>query len=104
MSRLMNSAIGMNIGLIVGIASGAVLLVLVLVYAAYKYLSQEEGSYRLDCTEKYGYEGRCGAADKMATTAVSTAKTSYGAALSDTVNASTTAVRSKKKQIKEWYV
>ncbi|KAK2170673.1 hypothetical protein LSH36_1g11008 [Paralvinella palmiformis] len=50
------TALGMNIGLIVGIAVGVVLLLLVIAFAFYKYKSRDEGSYKIDESKNYSYE------------------------------------------------
>lgn len=48
--------LGLNIGLIVGIAAGVLLLLLILAYALYKYKSRDEGSYKIDETRNYPYD------------------------------------------------
>ena len=48
--------LGLNIGLIVGIAAGVVLLLFILAYAVYKYRSRDEGTYKVDETNNYRYE------------------------------------------------
>lgn len=88
----------MNIGLIVGIASGVILLVFVLAYAVFKYLSsQGEGSYKLDGTDKYCFEAY--SESKTVTTTSATPRTTTTSA----GNAPMT-TKTKKKKIKEWYV
>ena len=47
--------LGLNIGLIIGIAAGIVLLLLILAYALYKYKSRDEGSYKIDESKNYQY-------------------------------------------------
>lgn len=44
---------GRNIALIAGIASGTIVLVLVLCYVVYRYRGHEEGSYKLDTVDSY---------------------------------------------------
>lgn len=93
-----SSALGMNIGLIVGIASGVILLVFVLAYAVFKYLSsQGEGSYKLDGTDKYCFEAY--SESKTVTTTSATPRTT-----TTTTSAGNAPMTTKTKQIKEWYV
>lgn len=47
------SSFGRNVALIAGIASGTIVLVLVLCYVVYRYRGHEEGSYKLDTVDSY---------------------------------------------------
>lgn len=48
-----SSSFGRNVALIAGIASGAIVLILVLCYVVYRYRGHEEGSYKLDTVDSY---------------------------------------------------
>lgn len=95
----------MNIGLIVGISSAVLLLVVVLAYAVFKYLRSgegSEGSYKLDGTDKYCFEGY--SESKTVTTSAATPRTMTMTTAANTPTMTTKTKTKTKKQIKEWYV
>lgn len=99
------AALGMNIGLIVGISSAVLLLVVVLAYAVFKYLRSgegSEGSYKLDGTDKYCFEGY--SESKTVTTSAATPRTMTMTTAANTPTMTTKTKTKTKKQIKEWYV
>lgn len=86
---------GLNIGLIVGIAAGVVLLLLILAYALYKYKSRDEGSYKIDESKNYSYEAYTAQAAKQPATPHANGGMSKSSAHSS---------KPRKKDVKEWYV
>ena len=83
------TALGMNIGLIVGIAVGVVLLLLIIAFAFYKYKSRDEGSYKIDESKNYSYE---------------TCSTKPPPQVNGGVSKSGSNCSKSKKNVKEWYV
>ena len=88
--------LSLNIGLIVGIAAGVVLLLLILAYVLYKYKSRDEGSYKIDESKNYSYEAYTATEAKPS----SGTQTNGGVVKTTCVPAS----KPKKKDVKEWYV
>ena len=83
------TALGMNIGLIVGIAVGVVLLLLIIAFAFYKYKSRDEGSYKIDESKNYSYE---------------TCSTKPPPQANGGLSKSGSNCSKSKKNVKEWYV
>lgn len=81
-----------NVGLMAGISTGAFVLLLLLSCAVYKYRSREEGTYSLEAaTSEYGYEACHGG-------------NGYGGVRKKASKADGVAIKTKKRQTKEWYV
>lgn len=83
------TALGMNIGLIVGIAVGVVVLLLIIAFAFYKYKSRDEGSYKIDESKNYSYE---------------TCSTKPPPQVNGGLSKSGSNCSKSKKNVKEWYV
>ena len=96
------SPFGINMGLIIGIAAGVLILICILIFALYKYKSRDEGSYKCDESKNYPYGSPRAAAAATTTASVGkpspTANGAYGTNKSGTTN------KPKKKDVKEWYV
>ncbi len=84
--------LSLNIGLIVGIAAGVLLLLLILAYALYKYKSRDEGSYKIDESKNYPYESPIAKPSPTANGGLSKS------------GMQPTSKPAKKKDVKEWYV
>ena len=80
-----------NVGMFVGIAAGCLLLIFILAYALYKYVSREEGSYKIDESKNYPYESP-----------VSKPSPTINGGMSK--SGMTPPKPAKKKDVKEWYV
>ena len=96
--RRSKNPMGLNIGLIVGIAAGVVLLLLILAYALYKYKSRDEGSYKIDESKNYSYEAYTAQAAKQPLTPSNTH------ANGGVSKSSSHGSKPRKKDVKEWYV
>jgi len=100
------STMGMNIGLIISIATGVIILLLVFLYFVFKRRrSREEGSYKLDANEGYcidpsggGSERRSSSYNRSLALAVKSANSTGAAALAHMSKVK------NKKQVREWYV
>ena len=94
-SQSPRTSLGLNIGLIIGIAAGVVLLLLGLAYALYKYKSRDEENYKADETKNYRYDS-CNTKPPP--------PAAPGGVIIGSMQKSGTSTKPKKKDVKEWYV
>ena len=83
------SQAGVNVGMVLGILAGSIILLLAASYGVYKCRSRDEGTYKIDETRNYCYEA-CGSKPM----AQLNGKAPNGGQPS----------RGKRKDMKEWYV
>ena len=108
-------SLAMNIGLIGGIAAGVIVLLFVLVYAVYKYRAKEEEIRKLDRLPTHqsadfefpvaGGGGASGARCHFSPSDSCDVTTNMIPVSTETANnGNGNAKRSKKRDVKEWYV
>lgn len=86
----MTSPLGRNVALIVGVASGVLLLLAVISFAVFKYRSRDEGTYKID-NRNYTYE-------------VCSSRTEENGGGSGAYKLRSIKSKQKRKDTKEWYV
>ncbi|CAD5112828.1 DgyrCDS2039 [Dimorphilus gyrociliatus] len=87
----------LNLGLIIGVACGVLVLLLIVTYVLYKYRARDDGSYKVDESKNYiAYQQAATKPPPTETAVLSTAPNAQ-------VVVAPTATKSKK-DVKEWFV
>lgn len=93
-----NYSLARNVALIGGVGAGIILLVLLIVYAVYKFRARDEGTYKIDESKQYTYS-TCNLHPPPSPTIPGPPPTR-----SVNGNGQQQPPKSKRRDIKEWYV